>query len=288
MKRWLAVFVLLLLLLPGCAPAQKAPRWRLVEERFGVVHGIAANAQVYSYDEDGRLSYSALLGRDGEAYTEMYYSYEQDGKNVWKIQKVEMNGIPRSGMKELLDKDGNVLECWNETEDGEYVLWKRFEYDKNGNTISERSFGNDGNVQYTYCWEFDKHGNETRMISYRGTDDTAVTYDKETFYTYDENGWPLEVMVCYTGRPGIMTLYTNTYREDGTLECRVGLYEDNTYIEERYNAAGMMERTEYFTSNGVSQTKTVWEFDEYGNVVASEEWNGAVMFYRKEMVYDTY
>ena len=286
MKRWIALVMLLLVLLPGCAPAEKEPRYRVVETRHAVVNGVPANTELYSYDENDRLAYRALRNAQGNLEYETYFSYERDGNNTWKISKTEMDGALINVDKELLDKNGNVLEYWNITEDGEFALRKTYAYDKAGNKIFERSCH--GDSLYTHCWEYDKHGNETRAYSYKGTDDAAVYHDKETFYTYDEHGWPVEVMVCQTGRPGIITVYTNTYRADGTLEYRVGVYEDESYFEENYNAAGTREYFGYFSASGRLREKTVWEFDEHGNVIATEEWSGNVMIFRTEMVYEAY
>lgn len=149
-------------------------------------------AEVYTYDEAGRVVSRDTLASDGTPALHATYEYDAQGHETSFVD-FHTDGSVYSRTESVYDENGNRTEYV--TYSGEYVDTRtEYTYDANGNKTSAFWQNGVGDFRGHTAWEYDAHNNVTKEIHYRHDGEVSETW--EYVYQYDADGNKTET-VCY-------------------------------------------------------------------------------------------
>lgn len=222
---------------------------RLVRKTALTAGGNESWHQEYHYDDYGREKLTEEY-MDGEVVCSTSVTYTESGREL-------LYTYPEG-------RTVTVLETW----------------DGSGNLLT-REFIEEGEVEYRTDYTYDEQG---RLLSYT----TVYTYEGSPLsctYEYDDQGNQYLVYE-YTGEE----LMGKTEREFDDQGRKVkAVYTDMlsdwgyTYV---YTWEGNTETAIQYESDGTESRKTVTTYDESGNILTQETWQGDDMVSRVEYTYE--
>jgi len=283
MKKLILIALSLLMLLWGCGKDTPAPTDAPIQETEEIVEVTGPEAVLDPEDMTEPLPTemvlrlvrkTALTGSGEESWHEEYY-YDDYGRE--KLTEEYMEGEVVCSTSVTHTESGREL-LYSYPEGRTVTVLETL--DEFGNLLS-REFIEDGEVEYRTDYTYDDQG---RLLSYT----TVYTYEGSPLsctYEYDDLG--NQVMVYeYTGDQ----LMGQTQREfDDQGRKTKAVYTDMlsdwgyTYV---YTWEGNTETAVQYDSDGTESRKTITAYDESGNILSQETWQGDVMVSRLEYNYE--
>ncbi len=220
---------------------------------LGTSLSTVANADTYTYDENGRLI--------KEESASKVYTYTYNDQNLLVSSHLELLGSnPMYAYRDYVyeyDEFNNLIKTTTIQDNGiSYSTISSYTYDEDGNKLNKKD--SSGNIIETYTYDNQGHmiGTHTSTTDYTyDTDGNLIRYDMDdgststTTYTYDEHGNLLTENWIYNDGQDVAThTYENIYDEHGNLIKQINTYDS--------------------TINGQGTTVKEYDYDEYGNKIA--------------------
>lgn len=216
--------------------------------RMNVQEGSGADAgyETYTYDEQGRITGSRQFDADGNPVTSTVTTYAENGD----YETAYTSGDFSYTVRYTLDEMGNIVE--DETiENGKVV-------DRNVRT-------------------FDRYGNQLTLRM----GDSSFSYE----YTYDDSGSILKRMEYQDG--ALMGWLEMTYDDRGRAESAVYYLADGTVSHStRHTWEANTEKRSYCDADGSVYMTIIESYDDQGNTVFRETWQGDAVVSRVEYIYE--
>ncbi|MCX6290895.1 MAG: hypothetical protein NT126_03945 [Bacteroidetes bacterium] len=190
---------------------------------------------------------------------------KRKGKNAWSIQRLKGNvqsfqSVKYDGQEKFgepikasatdfekitFNKEGNMLESEEYTNDKSTYYKKVMKYDSIGQNIETNLYKLDGSLARKFLYDHDSNGNtiEQNIFEPNGT-----LSDKYKFI-YDENGNELE---------------STFYHSDGTLKSK---------LITKYDGQGNAIEMSSYSSNRTLDNRIISTYDEKGNPIAEDSYN---------------
>ncbi|MBR4474435.1 MAG: leucine-rich repeat protein [Oscillospiraceae bacterium] len=229
---------------------------------------------VWSYDENGKLKYSAseTVYSDGNSHKYQCH-YDEHGNLTYSYDSYKQADGPASQSTTVYDltygDNGNVILRKQETSssDGSRST-KTTAYDSDGRAISSTqvSVGNDYVTSEQHFYTYDENGSHTIMNSQTKNADGSSSSTKQTF----ENGRTVSTESAWIYTDGRQSHHKTLYNENGSC---TETYSDSmpdgyTYTQEiEYDEQGrtLSENTSQHNTNGYSSmSATTYSYDENG------------------------
>ena len=199
--------------------------------------------RIYEYPEDKAYevtSYDAEGNQTGRAYCA-----RADGHQIATVTMSADTGVVTQSLQEF-DANGNCVKNTYYTAAGELEYYSIYTYDAAGNQTRSESFNPDGSYRGGYINEYDAAGHRIKSQSVL-SDGTLGGYNE---WSYDNQGRQVENRV---------------YDKDGTLSSYSVAEFDGDKRAASYN----------YNGDGTLVLKTVYVYDEKGQQIGEEVYDGA-------------
>lgn len=258
------------------------PRIRKEEvEYFMTAHYYSDLKDLYvtQYDDNFRIK-EEISYENGFKIYEKHYRYFGDEDTLFTLMTISIspsaynhfiNGDGynlRGGesadltIREQFDKNGNVLE--ELTYNGnELTCTRTFTYDKDGNMLTSTTKDRDreGEAVYTY----DAAGHLIKKTSHNLRKEDMDEYSYEYRYTYDENGFLVQMENDDSRGAGYTEVYTND-AEGNPLTVEDGSY-NGRFIQYSYDKGANLTVKDIRNADGTSPSRFLSQKDDYGNEI---------------------
>lgn len=262
MRRIVVLSMVCMLLLSGCSQKETAsetgrpseptpeissqevpPKMVLMKEIRYNAEDVILSSSDYTYDESGNLIECATHDADGNLK-----SLETliDEEHPVSLVSYGSNGNPEERTDYAYDEDGRRMSTTHSPENG--------------------SSYTDKNV-------YNEEGKKTEVI--RIQDGITFTYQK---ISYDGNGREL-IKYSYFADGTLMSIATNEYDQNGNLITVKYDYQEPYAVcsgshKYTYDANGNIQESMYYDNKGVELIREVAQYDDYGNCVRYEIYDG--------------
>lgn len=220
--------------------------------------GEVEQEMAFELDEQGTIK-TITYTMGGETYVEEHVNtYDEDGLLIH--QEVYQDGELTSTLDQTYDAEGNLAASVQSTA-ADYA---------GGSIITETTYNPDG----------------TRASVKTTIPDMGTSLIE---YLYDENG--NEIRSVTTNENGIVTAETNTsYNNQGRMTVSVDTYYNDDGTPRETSAAeyiweGNVRTTHVLGENGAEDSWSVVEFDDAGNMIRSEIYNGDTLMTSQSCTY---
>ncbi len=223
---------------------------------------------VYDYDEQGNTVRTSEYDENGRLVYEDKYEYEYDADGNCIKDTCYVNGVLSSVTEYAINADGEMVTCayTGYREDGSTSVCS---YDDFGNITEILDYDADGNLWATtdYLYKADENGD-----LYTAKETTLFSDGTSSIYEYNEH-CDYTVIGEYDadGNAVLEDSYEYTYDEEGRT---MGVKEYSFGVLKREVVKGLfIEEDGWFTYDlyetvyNEDGTKTVYEYDENGNLV---------------------
>ncbi len=237
---------------------------------------------VYEYDPEGKLLVDTKYDASGALAWKTQYTYDNAGRQTFRVM-TDANGEPKSFQKSVYDTDGNIKEKYVGTRFEDATLDYLYTY-KDGKLVTEANLNPDGSYFDLEFYEYDDQGRLSRKSK---KSEEGYVY-RLWEYTYHEGGWlehmtdthyehrietdydayerPLREEGFYNDEPSYTIKYV--YGEFGLVDY---LFESSTgeknHFVTYYDEAGRRILEVSVDEDGNETQKTIWEYDEAGNIL---------------------
>lgn len=301
-------FILLLLVLTGCAPKKEEPQFvnTATHQEFLENGIIAGTSDYYAPVDDRGLVTGVEEYTNGVLTFRSSFSYDPFG-NIIRVTEERDGTTKTSEYKNTLDEKGRILrqEVWTE---GTMVSFEEHSYDHKGKeTRHHSSLWNEieqSTDWRTYTMEYDRKGNLVRKELHWNFNDEYILWEyengqciRQTSFqeetglvtekqenTYDKNGNQTGTTHHNPVTDKVTERWEYTYDEQGRciLETRYGKtgepesYREYVYDDEKRT----MTSTPYHTKGMLHQSQDVYHYDEYGNEILRERYEDGEVYWR--------
>lgn len=301
-------FVLLLLVLTGCAPKKEEPQFvnTATHQEF-LENGIITGTNDYYAPVDDRgLVIGVEEYSNGVLTFRSSFAYDSFG-NVIQVTEEKDGTSKTSEYKNTLDEKGRILrqEIWSE---GTMLSFEEHSYDRKGNeTHHHSSLWNQIEQETdwrTHTMEYDRKGNLIRKELHWNFNDEYIVWEyengqciRQTSFqeetglvtekqenTYDKNGNQTGTTYHNPVTDKVTERWEYAYDEQGRCirETRYGktgepeMYREYAYDDE----ARTMTSTPYNTKGMLHESHDVYHYDEYGNEILRERYEDGEVYWR--------
>lgn len=292
MKRILIAMLVLTLLLCGCGkeepkPTEPAPQTQpqteetlpteapATEDPDGIPEGLEGVTEPSTGEKTVYLAVRmSVENADGEETSYETYTYDEQGRRTGS-QEVRTDGQAGTTTSTIYSENGDYVTVYTT---GEFTYSVRNFLDEMGNVIRDEMV-EDGNVTDTTERTFDQYGNQLTVR----TDFGYFTYE----YTYDENG---NVTKRKEYHDGVLIGWLEmTYDADErvTESAYYGPDGDISYST-AITWEGNTQTSNYRDAEGEVYMVVMESFDDRGNTLFRETWQGDLVVSRVSYTYEPF
>jgi len=244
MKKLLAVFLFLLLILSLAGCAEKNAVEYYVTERYILQPNGDIHLTDYTYDENWNL-HASTFSLNGELVYDVQYAYSEDLTVVTMTTHVANYDSDTTEVHRTFDENGNVLKALAYA-DGELTTETEYTYDADGREIKTVGTDSSGYVN-TVERIFDKNGN---LVTYLA--DNGISLSRQEF-SYDQQN---------------RRIGAEYYQNDQLTDRIEYTYENGVQKGIHYDASGKQQRTIFVTFDDAGNPLTEETFDLPGTLLS--------------------
>ena len=269
MKRILALGLVCIFLLSGCSHKETSPKETGVETS----QTSESTSEISSQEVPQKmvLMKEIRYNADDEILSSSEYTYDESG-NLIECATHDADGNLKS-LETLIDEE-HPVSLVSYGSNGNPEKRTDYVYDEDGRRTST-TYSQEDEPSYTDKNVYNEKGQKTEVI--RTQNGISFTYQKNS---YDERGQELTTY-SYFDDGSIMCIATNEYDQNGNLTTVKYDYQPpyafSTYLKYKYDDNGNCIECICCDEAGTEQMKEIVQYDDYGNRIRYDSYDGETL-----------